>query len=168
MSSQNTPETCLTEKSSEFLSDSVLPVPFKVDTSPSDMLSSQLAGSRFQQQLTGQWNDKVLRNEKYGNANSNSFSYTSDVPQELGLDLQNPFRVATDEINSVKDISENNLTMDVLKEFDRDYLELRSRLVNLINNLSPAITNGDRPKNSTTLEIPEIITSGGSFSDDIR
>jgi hypothetical protein len=100
------------------------------------LFDKQLAKSKFQQQMTGQWNNKVLRSEKYGKYDD---KFPEDLPRELDLSSTVPFRIFTDENQSRSDYA-FDVTLDVLKEFDRDYIMLRNRLLKLIYNNSSNVS----------------------------
>lgn len=81
--------------------------------------------SKFQQQLSGQWNMKVMQQQQQQVQSSEAFmhsNFKADIPSELSsLD-------AVEDIDKGKDID----VQAVLLELDEDYAKLRTRLVGLI------------------------------------
>lgn len=89
-------------------------------------INGQMTTSKFQQQMSGQWNQKVLRKEKYSSSGyplpdeDRNFDET-----QTNSDFMEGFNTTPKEINSL------NATQ-IIKDFDKDYLALRSKLIKLI------------------------------------
>ena len=120
-------------------------------------IASALGMSKFQQQMSGEWNTRVLRKDKYsgdggsvaemsqggdyddgGGGLTDSFLQKWERVSGSQEDTGNAAPSIPQEISSLDlPISpamagNSNLAMEVLQEIDRDYQRLRQRLVNLL------------------------------------
>jgi len=150
--------------------------------------SSSLGMSKFQQQMSGEWNNRVLRRDKWGSSSEGvspgmsssdetppSFDY--DFPQ-LPSELPNGFADDDDYSDDYSDdltdsfvqrwerrdappapvsssmpleiemsplplnLPQTSPTLQVLQELDKDYLQLRQRLVDLLQSQQLAVASG--------------------------
>ena len=130
-------------------------------------MANRIGMSKFQQQMSGEWNQKVLRREKYepqissslGGINKNHNDNTdidmsrydfpneewnslaplpviADIPSELSA-FDDPGMFSTPpsisrSVSLMSDASSSSLDLSLLQDFDRDYMQLRGRLVALL------------------------------------
>lgn len=136
--------------------------------SPSPPPALTPAMSKFQQQLSGEWNQKILRREKYdepapspylpsSSSTTSSFPFpsfedlddedsaypmnedkvremhmTDDIPNELSAEIKG---LTTSPFPPLRENDENKTAregLEMLKQFDEDYLKLRSKLLRFI------------------------------------
>lgn len=104
---------------------------------PVDTMDAKVGMSKFQQQMSGEWNDRVLRSDrrvegegledsflqKWERVDGSELKENTSVPQEISaLDLYNPSTSAAKSLQALA----------VLQEIDKDYLRLRQRLLDLM------------------------------------
>eukprot|EP01039_Chlorochromonas_danica_P009465 gene9465-10455_t len=132
-------------------------------------LEGMMGMSRFQQQLSGEWNQRVMRRERFAGADDTLQQQIKEVereeqeqeeeeeerleswglPQELSAHDLPPPPAATPPLAS-EDVEE------VLREIDRDYLALRSRLVRLLQSSPPPPPPPAAVSAMETLSVPSL------------
>ena len=103
--------------------------------------------SKFQQQMSGMWNQKVLDENPI--SEYNNYDYTSnsiDIGMDMGLTSSfvsqpMPETLSVDDVISpnINGVMDKSVVKDLLHEIDQDYNKLRSKLVQILAKLDEPV-----------------------------
>ncbi len=103
--------------------------------------------SKFQQQMSGMWNQKVLDENPINEYDNYDYPNNNiDVGMDMGLTSSfvsqpMPETLSVDDVNSsnINGVMDKSVVQDLLHEIDQDYNKLRSKLVQLLAKLDEPV-----------------------------